>query len=88
MYLCCLFVCYFAHHVPPSFAVFSLPLDSTCGTNGVKKSSDETTGAQSLFLNNTEHSTALAKSLVRGGLFVFNTRQSVSPLKFQPIIEE
>ncbi|XP_063742378.1 ran-binding protein 3b isoform X6 [Eleginops maclovinus] len=29
--------------------------DSSCGTNGVKKSSDGAPGSQSLFLNNTEH---------------------------------
>lgn len=62
--------------------------DSTCGTNGVKKSSDETPGAQSLFLNNTEHSTALAKSLVRGGLLVFHTCQSVRSVQCKPIIED
>ncbi|XP_075878020.1 ran-binding protein 3b isoform X2 [Nelusetta ayraudi] len=46
---------------PPSKS--HLESNSTCGTNGVKKSSsDETPGAQSLFLNNTEHSTPLAKS--------------------------
>ncbi|XP_019119188.1 ran-binding protein 3b isoform X5 [Larimichthys crocea] len=37
--------------------------DSSCGTNGVKKSSDGTPGAQSLFLNNTEHSATMGKSL-------------------------
>ncbi|XP_028283946.1 ran-binding protein 3b isoform X2 [Parambassis ranga] len=37
--------------------------DSSCGTNGVKKSSDGAPGSQSLFLNNTEHSATLAKSL-------------------------
>lgn len=42
----------------------SVHLDSTCGTNGVKKSSDETAGSQSLFMNNTEHSFS-ANSLVR-----------------------
>uniref|UniRef100_A0A672HHD4 Ran-binding protein 3 n=1 Tax=Salarias fasciatus TaxID=181472 RepID=A0A672HHD4_SALFA len=36
--------------------------DSSCGTNGVKKSSDGAPSTQSLFLNNTEHS---AKSQVR-----------------------
>ncbi|KAL3055467.1 hypothetical protein OYC64_018192 [Pagothenia borchgrevinki] len=30
--------------------------DSSCGTNGVKKSPDGAPGSQSLFLNNTEHS--------------------------------
>lgn len=40
--------------------------DSSCGTNGVKKSSDGPAGAQSLFLNNTEHSATPAKSQVRG----------------------
>ncbi|KAF7666730.1 hypothetical protein LDENG_00095530 [Lucifuga dentata] len=38
-----------------------LESNSSCGTNGVKKSSDGTS-TQSLFLNNTEHSGALAKS--------------------------
>ncbi|XP_022613704.1 ran-binding protein 3 isoform X3 [Seriola lalandi dorsalis] len=37
--------------------------DSSCGTNGVKKSSDGPPATQSLFLNNTEHSATLAKSL-------------------------
>lgn len=32
--------------------------DSTCGTNGVKKSSDGPSAPQSRFLNNTEHSAA------------------------------
>ncbi|XP_034411012.1 ran-binding protein 3b isoform X8 [Cyclopterus lumpus] len=36
--------------------------DSSCGTNGVKKSLDEGTLPQSLFLNNTEHSASLARS--------------------------
>ncbi|XP_030015323.1 ran-binding protein 3b isoform X2 [Sphaeramia orbicularis] len=36
--------------------------DSSCGTNGVKKSSDGTSVTQSLFLNNTEHSATLGKS--------------------------
>ncbi|XP_067331118.1 ran-binding protein 3b isoform X2 [Channa argus] len=37
--------------------------DSSCGTNGVKKSSDVAPVPQSLFLNNTEHSSTMAKSL-------------------------
>ncbi|XP_018533429.1 ran-binding protein 3b isoform X5 [Lates calcarifer] len=37
--------------------------DSSCGTNGVKKSSDGAPVIQSLFLNITEHSATLAKSL-------------------------
>ncbi|KAM9844591.1 ran-binding protein 3b isoform 1-T1 [Aulostomus maculatus] len=37
--------------------------DSSCGTNGVKKSSDGIPVTQSLFLNNTEHSATLTKSL-------------------------
>lgn len=45
----------------------SFAVDSSCGTNGVKKSSDELLATQSLFLNNKEHSATLAKSLVRGG---------------------
>ncbi|XP_071388842.1 ran-binding protein 3b isoform X2 [Centroberyx affinis] len=36
--------------------------NSSCGTNGVKKSSDGAPVTQSLFLNNTEHSAGLAKS--------------------------
>ncbi|XP_059200530.1 ran-binding protein 3b isoform X3 [Centropristis striata] len=36
--------------------------DSICGTNGVKKSSDGAPVTQSLFLNNTEHSSPQAKS--------------------------
>ncbi|XP_039671706.1 ran-binding protein 3b isoform X10 [Perca fluviatilis] len=36
--------------------------DSSCGTNGVKKSSDGASVTQSFFLNNTEHSATLAKS--------------------------
>ncbi|XP_041848452.1 ran-binding protein 3b isoform X3 [Melanotaenia boesemani] len=37
--------------------------DSSCGTNGVKKSSDGESVTQSLFLNNKEHSAIVAKSL-------------------------
>ncbi|KAM4551127.1 ran-binding protein 3b isoform 3-T3 [Odontesthes bonariensis] len=37
--------------------------DSSCGTNGVKKSSDGSPVTQSLFLNNKEHSAVLNKSL-------------------------
>ncbi|XP_034038928.1 ran-binding protein 3b isoform X2 [Thalassophryne amazonica] len=37
--------------------------NSSCGTNGVKKSSDAPPLTQSLFLNNTEHSASLPKSL-------------------------
>ncbi|XP_036072225.1 ran-binding protein 3b isoform X3 [Oryzias melastigma] len=37
--------------------------DSSCGTNGVKKSSDGASVTQSLFLNNKDHSAPLAKSL-------------------------
>ncbi|XP_054452330.1 ran-binding protein 3b isoform X4 [Anoplopoma fimbria] len=36
--------------------------DSSCGTNGVKKSSDGEAVTQSLFLNNTEHSASLGRS--------------------------
>ncbi|XP_034558605.1 ran-binding protein 3b isoform X7 [Notolabrus celidotus] len=36
--------------------------DSSCGTNGVKKSSDGALAAPSVFQNNTEHSADLAKS--------------------------
>ncbi|XP_037537768.1 ran-binding protein 3b isoform X2 [Nematolebias whitei] len=37
--------------------------NSSCGTNGVKKSSDESLVTPSLFLNNKEHSATLAKSM-------------------------
>ncbi|KAM9322495.1 ran-binding protein 3b isoform 2-T2 [Pholidichthys leucotaenia] len=37
--------------------------NSSCGTNGVKKSSDGGLVTQSLFLNNTEHPATLAKAL-------------------------
>lgn len=53
----------------------------------MKKSSDETPGAQSLFLNNTEHSAALAKSQVTEGLCVFNIRHSVHLVKLKPMIK-
>ncbi|KAK2822654.1 hypothetical protein Q5P01_022719 [Channa striata] len=46
---------------PPSKS--HIDSNSSCGTNGVKKSSDVTPATQSLFLNNTEHSATLAKSL-------------------------
>lgn len=57
----------------------SIHLDSTCGTNGVKKSSDETAGSQSLFMNNTERSTFSANSLVRKTeISLFFKRKSVA----------
>ncbi|XP_060901246.1 ran-binding protein 3b isoform X1 [Labrus mixtus] len=37
-------------------------INSSCGTNGVKKSSDGALATPSIFLNNTEHSADLAKS--------------------------
>ena len=43
----------------------STHIDSSCGTNGMKKSSDGAHGTQSLFLNNTEHLASSANSLVR-----------------------
>ncbi|KAG7466754.1 ran-binding protein 3 isoform X1 [Solea senegalensis] len=46
---------------PPSKS--HLESNSSCGTNGVKKSSDGPLMATSLFLNNTEHSATLVKSL-------------------------
>lgn len=46
---------------PPSKS--HIESNSSCGTNGVKKSSDGALVTQSLFLNNTEHSATLAKSL-------------------------
>uniref|UniRef100_A0A665TUH5 Ran-binding protein 3 n=1 Tax=Echeneis naucrates TaxID=173247 RepID=A0A665TUH5_ECHNA len=46
---------------PPSKS--HIESNSSCGTNGVKKSSDGPPVTQSLFLNNTEHSATLAKSL-------------------------
>ncbi|XP_049454902.1 ran-binding protein 3b isoform X7 [Epinephelus fuscoguttatus] len=45
---------------PPSKS--HIESNSSCGTNGVKKSSDGASVTQSLFLNNTEHSASLAKS--------------------------
>ncbi|XP_044076612.1 ran-binding protein 3b isoform X7 [Siniperca chuatsi] len=45
---------------PPSKS--HIESNSSCGTNGVKKSSDGASVTQSLFLNNTEHSATLAKS--------------------------
>uniref|UniRef100_A0A8C3AP88 Ran-binding protein 3 n=1 Tax=Cyclopterus lumpus TaxID=8103 RepID=A0A8C3AP88_CYCLU len=48
---------------PPSKShIESSECNSSCGTNGVKKSLDEGTLPQSLFLNNTEHSASLARS--------------------------
>ncbi|XP_053186068.1 ran-binding protein 3b isoform X4 [Scomber japonicus] len=47
---------------PPSKS--HIESNSSCGTNGVKKSSDGASVTQSLFLNNTEHSATLAKSLL------------------------
>ncbi|XP_053740387.1 ran-binding protein 3b isoform X1 [Synchiropus splendidus] len=44
---------------PPSKS--HLESNSSCGTNGVKKSSDGDQGTQSLFLNNTEHSSKSQK---------------------------
>ncbi|KAM6919033.1 ran-binding protein 3b [Xenentodon cancila] len=46
---------------PPSKSL--IESNSSCGTNGVKKPSDGATVTQSLFLNNKEHSSLLAKSL-------------------------
>ncbi|XP_059200529.1 ran-binding protein 3b isoform X2 [Centropristis striata] len=45
---------------PPSKS--HIESNSICGTNGVKKSSDGAPVTQSLFLNNTEHSSPQAKS--------------------------
>uniref|UniRef100_A0A667Z1J9 Ran-binding protein 3 n=1 Tax=Myripristis murdjan TaxID=586833 RepID=A0A667Z1J9_9TELE len=47
---------------PPSKS--HMESNSSCGTNGVKKSSDGGLVTQSLFLNNTEHSAGLIKSPV------------------------
>ncbi|CAK6957742.1 ran-binding protein 3b isoform X4 [Scomber scombrus] len=47
---------------PPSKS--HIESNSSCGTNGVKKSTDGASVTQSLFLNNTEHSATLAKSLL------------------------
>ncbi|XP_034469646.1 ran-binding protein 3b isoform X8 [Hippoglossus hippoglossus] len=46
---------------PPSKS--HIESNSSCGTNGVKKSSDGTLATPSLFLNNTEHSATLTKSM-------------------------
>ncbi|XP_028449085.1 ran-binding protein 3b isoform X2 [Perca flavescens] len=45
---------------PPSKS--HIESNSSCGTNGVKKSSDGASVTQSFFLNNTEHSATLSKS--------------------------
>ncbi|XP_054452328.1 ran-binding protein 3b isoform X2 [Anoplopoma fimbria] len=45
---------------PPSKS--HIESNSSCGTNGVKKSSDGEAVTQSLFLNNTEHSASLGRS--------------------------
>ncbi|RVE62083.1 hypothetical protein OJAV_G00177350 [Oryzias javanicus] len=46
---------------PPSKS--HIESNSSCGTNGVKKSSDGASVTQSLFLNNKDHSAPLTKSL-------------------------
>ncbi|XP_010775108.1 ran-binding protein 3b isoform X2 [Notothenia coriiceps] len=53
---------------PPSKS--HIESNSSCGTNGVKKSPDGAPGSQSLFLNNTEHT--LTKSQVRSSLVLIN----------------
>ncbi|XP_029971423.1 ran-binding protein 3b isoform X3 [Salarias fasciatus] len=50
--------------------------NSSCGTNGVKKSSDGAPSTQSLFLNNTEHS---AKSQLEENSTEDNSKDSVPP---------
>lgn len=51
----------------------------------MKKSSDGAPGAQSLFLNNTEHSASLAKSLVRSGLISAYYNQGLGIKKTMPV---
>uniref|UniRef100_A0A671YWS2 Ran-binding protein 3 n=1 Tax=Sparus aurata TaxID=8175 RepID=A0A671YWS2_SPAAU len=71
---------------PPSKShIESSECNSSCGTNGVKKSSDGAPGAQSLFLNNTEHSASLAKSLVRSGLISAYYNQGLGIKKTMPV---
>ncbi|XP_035808877.1 ran-binding protein 3b isoform X4 [Amphiprion ocellaris] len=56
--------------------------NSSCGTNGVKKSSDGASVTQSLFLNNTEHSATGAKSLLEENSTEDNSKDNV-PLDSQ-----
>nr|XP_046264829.1 ran-binding protein 3b isoform X3 [Scatophagus argus] len=65
---------------PPSKS--HIESNSSCGTNGVKKSSDEAPRTQSLFLNNTEHSATLAKSLLEENSTEDKSKDSV-PLDSQ-----
>uniref|UniRef100_A0A8C5GJ10 Ran-binding protein 3 n=1 Tax=Gouania willdenowi TaxID=441366 RepID=A0A8C5GJ10_GOUWI len=53
---------------PTKSHIESSKYNSSCGTNGVKKSSDEELVTPSLFLNNTEHSATVTKSLVSNHL--------------------
>ncbi|XP_069013931.1 ran-binding protein 3b isoform X6 [Embiotoca jacksoni] len=65
---------------PPSKS--HIESNSSCGTNGVKKSSDGDSVAQSLFLNNTEHSATLAKSSLEENNTEDNSKDGV-PLDSQ-----
>ncbi|XP_051809704.1 ran-binding protein 3b isoform X5 [Acanthochromis polyacanthus] len=56
--------------------------NSSCGTNGVKKSSDGASVTQSLFLNNTEHSATGPKSLLEENSTEDNSKDNV-PLDSQ-----
>ncbi|XP_042284856.1 ran-binding protein 3b isoform X4 [Thunnus albacares] len=62
---------------PPSKS--HIESNSSCGTNGVKKSSDGAPVTQSLFLNNTEHSATLAKSLLEENSTEDKSKDGVPP---------
>ncbi|KAM4551128.1 ran-binding protein 3b isoform 4-T4 [Odontesthes bonariensis] len=60
---------------PPSKS--HIESNSSCGTNGVKKSSDGSPVTQSLFLNNKEHSAVLNKSLLEENSTENNSKDGV-----------
>ncbi|XP_072219387.1 ran-binding protein 3b isoform X3 [Leuresthes tenuis] len=60
---------------PPSKS--HIESNSSCGTNGVKKSSDGSPVTQSLFLNNKEHSAMLNKSLLEENSTENNSKDGV-----------
>ncbi|KAM7400286.1 hypothetical protein PAMA_004809 [Pampus argenteus] len=62
---------------PPSKS--HIESNSSCGTNGVKKSSDGASVTQSLFLNNTEHSATPAKSLLEENSTEDKSKDGVPP---------
>uniref|UniRef100_A0A8C4ZEW1 Ran-binding protein 3 n=1 Tax=Gadus morhua TaxID=8049 RepID=A0A8C4ZEW1_GADMO len=62
--------------------------NSSCGTNGVKKSSDEAAETPSLFINNTEHAASPAKSPVRYGFHWIDKRRDTLLTRLSPQLEE